>query len=166
MSLKKYTNKWKEKVKTKKAFRSFTSHAMPFRSITGNFNTNVKNKEKYKNELSTIMKYLKSKPINTPTLYKGIRNKNANVFLKTGVFKTRAPTSSSLYWYPAMKFTNFNNPVLLIIPPGKYHAAVMGKRGINSANPDEFEVVLPPGEFKLIKRNNNMKGYIVNYKEK
>lgn len=166
LNVKKYVNAWRNKVRTKKAFRSFTRSSFPFRLISGNFDTPVLHRNLFKNYTNSILKYLKSRPLKTPTLYKGIRNKNANTFRTTGVFKTRAPTSSSIYWTEAMKFTNFKDPVLLIIPPGKYHAAFMGRRGIHSSTPLEYEVVLPPGRFKKVNRKNgNLPGYRVEYIE-
>lgn len=156
--MKKYVDTWRNKVKTKKAFRSFTKFSHPFRSVAGNFNapTKTNNANKYKNEMNAIMRYLMSRRIKTPTLYKGLRGKNAEMFLKTGAFRTRAPTSSSTNIEEALTFTN-NKKVLLVIPPGKYYAAFMGRRGIHSVNPLELEVVLAPGTF--IKNANTNNGH-------
>jgi hypothetical protein len=121
-----------------------------------------------RNYLLSIVKWMRSKSINTPTLYKGLSKANANQFRKTGKFVTRTPTSTSKNRNQALMFTNSNNKnrVLLMISPGKRNAMILGQHGVSARQPREKEVILPPGMFKLVKQNKKTGNFYVNYQNR
>lgn len=174
----KYVNTWRKKVALKKAIEEFTgSGSRAMRILTGNYTGTIRDppkatpgtqKKLMRNYLVSITKWLRSKPVNVPTLYKGLSKANANQFRKTGKFSTRTPTSTSKNIFQASTFTNlWNNKkskVLLVIPPGKHNAMILGQHGITPRQPREQEVILPPGTFTLKKQNKKTGIYYVNYK--
>jgi hypothetical protein len=171
---KKYVKKWKNKVAIKKAIEEFSgSGSRAMRTLTGNYPGNIRDppwyapgtqKKLMRNHLMSLMRWLRSKTITVPTLYKGLSSKNANQFRKTGKFTTRTPTSTSLNRFQASAFTNRKNvPVLLVISPGRRNAMILGQHGITARQPREQEVIIPPGTFKKIGVNRKTGNYIVNY---
>jgi hypothetical protein len=174
---KKYVKKWKNKVAIKKAVNEFTgSGSRMMRILTRNYHGTIRDppktapgtqKKLMRNYLLSLTRWLRSKPINTPTLYKGLSKQNANQFRKTGKFTTRTPTSTSKNRNQAFMFTNKNKPpIVLIIPPGKHNAMILGKHGIRSRQPREREVILPPGTFIPVGRNIKTGNYIVTFENK
>jgi hypothetical protein len=170
----KYVNKWKKKVAIKKAVEEYSgSGSRAMRTLTGNYPGNIRDppwyapgtqKKLMRTHLEVLTRWLRSKPINVPTLYKGLSSKNANQFRKTGTFTTRTPTSTSLNRNQALMFTNKKNaPVLLVIPPGRHNAMILGQHGIVARQPREREVILPPGIFKKIGRDSKTGNYLVAY---
>jgi hypothetical protein len=171
--VKKYVQKWKNKVAIKKAIEEFSgSGSRAMRTLTGNYPGNIRDppwyapgtqKKLMRNHLMSLTRWLRSKTIRLPTLYKGLSSKNANQFRKTGKFTTRTPTSTSLNRFQASAFTNSNKPVLLVIPPGKRNAMILGQHGITARQPREQEVILSPGTFILKNKNKKTGNYRVNY---
>lgn len=176
---KKYVQRWRNKVTLKKAVNEFTgSGSRVMRTLTGNYPGTIRDpprsapgtqKRLMRNYLASIMRWLRSKTIHVPTLYKGLSKKNAEQFLKTGKFVTRTPTSTSKNRFQALTFTNLwnkNKPkVILVIPPGKRNAMVLGQHGVSARQPREQEVILPPGTFTKVGRSPNKKtgNYYVTY---
>lgn len=136
------------------------------RSLAGNFKNSYyhpKNKSPVRNQMKNILVWLRNKKQNVPIVYKGLKPPNSNVFLKTGVFSTRAPTSTSLSRnVVSHKFISKNKPVILVISPGKYHAKNISNY---SVYPAEQEILFPPGKFikKGVTKNGN---YMVNFIER
>jgi hypothetical protein len=174
--VKKYVKKWKNKVAIKKAINEFSgSGSRVMRNLTGNYPGTIGDpswsvpgtrKKLMRNHLMSLTRWLRSKAINTPTLYKGLSKQNANQFRKTGKFTTRTPTSTSLNRFQAEMFTNNKNPVLFVIPPGKHNAMILGNHGITSRQPREKEVILPPGTFIPVGRNRKTGNYIVTFENR
>jgi hypothetical protein len=136
------------------------------RSLAGNYSESESFykptfKEPIRHHMKTLLVWLRNKKRNIPTVYKGLRSHNKNVFLKTGKFSTRAPTSTSLSRNVALNFTN-RNKVVLLIPQGKYHARKLGNY---SVKPNEKEILFPPGTFTKRGRTKNG-NYIVNFVER
>jgi hypothetical protein len=166
--MKKYVDSWRRKIALRRAVNNFTgSGSRNMRTLSGNYPGKLRNsiEKNVRNYMLTILTYLRSKSIQTPTLYKGLKKQNANQFRRTGQFVTRSPTSTSLNRFQASTFTNYKNQVLLVIPPAKYHAMILGKHGIKSKKPREEEVILPPGTFKKLYRNRSSGNYVVNFIE-
>ena len=171
--VKKYVQKWRNKVTLKKAVNEFSGSGSRFmRIVTGNYTGTIRDppksapgtqKKLMRNYLLAITKWLRSKSIRVPTLYKGLSKKNAEQFIKTGKFTTRTPTSTSLNRFQASTFTNNQPKVLLVIPPGKRNAMILGQHGVIARQPREKEVILSPGTFKKIGRNKTTGNYLVNY---
>jgi transcriptional regulator of met regulon len=170
----KYVNKWRRKIAVRKAVNFYSGSGSRYmRARMGNFPGQPLTKvEQFRKRLEqntntaakNLMKYLYSKNIHTPVLYKGLKGKNANNFLRNGSFSTKAPTSTSKNRYQAHAFTNSNKPpVLIVMNRGKYPAMVLGHHGIHARQPREKEVLLAPGTFKLKYKNTNG-NYHVNYK--
>lgn len=165
--------RWRNKVTLKKAVNEFTgAGSRMMRTLTGNYPGTIRDpprstpgtqKKLMRNYLLAITKWLRSKSIRVPTLYKGLSKKNADQFIKTGKFSTRTPTSTSLSRNQALMFTNENKPVLLVIPPGKRNAMILGRHGVSARQPREQEVIIPPGTFKKIGVNKKTGNYLVNY---
>jgi hypothetical protein len=171
---KKYANRWKKKVEIKKAVEEYSgSGSRIMRTITGNYKGTIRDppksepgshKKLMRKHLLALTQWIMKKPVNTPTLYKGLSKANANQFRKTGKFTTRTPTSTSKNRFQALTFTNrSNDPILLVIPPGKHNAMILGEHGIISRQPREQEVILAPGIFKYSNRNKTTGNYMVNY---
>lgn len=174
MTVKKYVQKWKTKTAIKKAIEEFSgSGSRAMRTLTGNYPGTIRDppkstpgtqKKLMRNHLMSIMRWLRSKSIRTPTLYKGLSKQNANQFRKTGKFTTRTPTSTSKNRFQAFTFTNSEKPpILLVVPPGKRNAMILGQHGITARQPREQEVILAPGTFTLKRKNKKTGNYIVNY---
>jgi hypothetical protein len=173
--VKKYVQRWKNKVAIKKAINEFSgSGSRVMRTLTGNYPGTIRNipwakpgsrtrTQIMRNHLMSLTKWLRSKAINTPTLYKGLSKNNAKQFIKTGKFTTRTPTSTSLNRFQAETFTNNKPKVLLVIPPGKRNAMILGQHGVRARQPREQEVILAPGTFKKIGVNKKTGNYLVNY---
>ena len=172
----KFVNLWKKKMAVRKAVDEYSgSGSRVMRTLMGNYPGTVSNypwgpkgqrKTETRSQLATLIKWLRSKTVNTPKLYKGLSSKNANQFRKTGKFNTRTPTSTSKNRFQAEMFTNRNkNKVILVIPSGKRHAMILGQHGITARQPREQEVILSPGTFRKIGRNKKTGNYIVNYQE-
>jgi transcriptional regulator of met regulon len=168
----KYVNKWRRKISVRKAVNFYSGSGSRYmRARMGNFpGQPLTTVEQFRKRLEqntntaakNLMKYLYSKNIHTPVLYKGLKGKNANNFLRNGMFSTKAPTSTSKNRYQAQAFTN-EPPVLLVMNREKYPAMILGHHGIHARQPREKEVLLAPGTFKLKYKNNNG-NYHVNYK--
>jgi hypothetical protein len=171
--VKKYVQKWRNKVAIKKAIEDFSgSGSRVMRTLTGNYHGNIRDppwsapgtrKKLMRNHLMSLTRWLRSKAIRVPTLYKGLSKQNANQFRKTGKFTTRTPTSTSLNRFQAEMFTNNKNPIILVIPPGKRNAMILGQHGITARQPREKEVILAPGTFTPVRRNKTTGNYHVNY---
>jgi hypothetical protein len=171
---KKYVQKWKNKIALKKAIEEYSgSGSRMMRTLTGNYTGTIRDppktapgtqKKLMRNYLLSIVKWMRSKSINTPTLYKGLSKSNANQFRKTGKFTTRTPTSTSKNRNQALMFTNKNKPpIVLVIPPGKRNAMILGQHGVIARQPREQEVILPPGTFILTSQNKKSGNYLVNF---
>lgn len=176
--------RWKKYADLKKAVYRFTGANSRFmRTMVGNFNGIITNapwetpgtqRRILKQNMNIIMNKLKSRKVNTPTLYKGLSGNNAKNFkkyiqlknrglVKNVLFHTRAPTSTSTNRFQARAFAAHNNPIILVIPANKRHALILGQNGIKSRQPREKEVILPPGTF-IVRNKNKDGGYIVNFK--
>ena len=169
--MRKYVNRWRWKMNMRKAANLWTgggSQQMRFnagneglRNYTAKMPTQMRNTERTRSKkaLENLTRYIKSKRINTPVLYKGLKKKNANNFLKNGRLTTKAPTSTSSNRNQALMFTN-NREVVLVIPAGKMYAMEFGKHGIHARQPREKEILLGPGTF-VLKGRNAIGNYIV-----
>ena len=172
----KYVKTWRNKIALRKAYNSYTGgSSQMMREAVGNFprrtfsylrpgetqNTIYK---KLLNNHNALKKYILSKNIHTPTLYKGLKKNEARKFRETGTFSTRALTSASTNRFQASTFSSFDNdPVILVIARGKRPAMIAGHYGIHSRQPREREVTLPPGKFVFQYRNKNTGNYHVNF---
>jgi hypothetical protein len=171
--MKKYVDRWRWKINMRKAANIWTgggSQQMRFnagneglRNYLTKLPEKIRNQERNKSKkaLDNLTRYIKSKRINTPVLYKGLKKKNANNFLKNGRFSTKAPASTSSNRNQAIVFTN-NRNVILVIPHGKRYSMEFGKHGINARQPREKEFLLGPGTF-VLKGRNALGNYIVNH---
>ena len=169
---------WKKYSALKRAVYNFSgSESRYMRTLTGNFTNNkipLKNapwnapgtyRKKLQKNYNILMNRLYSRKVHTPVLYKGLSKNNAKSFLtsinlkkrgflKNAYFYTRAPTSSTTNITQAMEFTNYKNPVILVLNRDKRHAIILGHHGIKSRHPREREVILPPAKFVFNFKNN------------
>lgn len=167
---------WKRYTNLKKSVYNFTgAESRNMRTLVGNFNGSIRNapweapgtgRKKTQKNYNVIMERLMSRKVNTPTLYKGLSQKNSvnflryvnlkkRGFLKNAFFFTRAPTSTTTNKFQARAFTSAKNPVILVIPANKRHAIILGQHGVRSKQPREKEVIIAPGKFVLNFVNKN-----------